>query len=113
MCQCIKPISISLSPNVQKDDVTLALKILLKSLIPKKAQNTEHTAQTLADNFKEYLGAKHAYTFNSGRSSLYTILKALDLKEGDEVLVQAFTCNAVPNPVLWAGGKPIYVDIDD
>ncbi len=27
-------------------------------------------------------------------------------------MVQAFTCNAVPNPILWCGAIPIYVDID-
>ena len=27
--------------------------------------------------------------------------------------MQAFTCNAVPNPVLWAGLKPVYVDCDE
>lgn len=70
------------------------------------------TAQ-LEQNFKDYLGAKYAFSFNSGRSALYTILRALDIKEGDEVLLQAFTCNAVPNPVLWAGGTPIYVDIEE
>ena len=32
------------------------------------------------------------------------------LAKEDEVLLQAFTCNAVPNPVLWAGLKPVYVD---
>ena len=32
--------------------------------------------------------------------------------EGDEVLVQAFTCVAVPNSVLWAQATPVYADID-
>ena len=54
------------------------------------------------------------------------ILKSLDLKIGDEVLLQAFTCNAVPNPIIWsrqnffseklggqAGLKPVYVDCDE
>ena len=27
-------------------------------------------------------------------------------------MVQAFTCVAVPNSVLWTGAEPIYVDID-
>ena len=28
------------------------------------------------------------------------------------MLVQAFTCVAVPNSVLWTGAKPVFVDID-
>ena len=38
------------------------------------------------------------------------ILSALGFEKGDEILLQAFTCNAVPNPVLWEGLKPVYVD---
>lgn len=33
--------------------------------------------------------------FFSGRSALYNLLKSLDLKPSDEVLVQTFTCEAV------------------
>lgn len=107
----LKPISISLSPNVQKDDVWLVIKILLGFLLP-RAKSRGYIAK-LEQKFKEYLGAKYAFSVNSGRSALFTILKALDIKHGEEVLVQAFTCNAVPNPVLWAGGTPIYIDVDD
>ena len=106
----LRPISISLSPNVQRDDVWLTLKSVLKILATPRA--IPSAVANLENAFKEYLGAKYAFSFNSGRSALYTIMKALDIKEGDEVLLQAFTCNAVPNPVLWAGGKPVYVDVD-
>jgi len=41
------------------------------------------------------------------------ILDSLGLEKGDEVLLQAFTCNAVPNPIIWDGFKPIYVDCDE
>lgn len=64
----------------------------------------------LEEEFKNYLGIKHAVAFNSGRSALMAILKSLNFQKGDEILVQAFTCNAVPNPILWVGLKPVYVD---
>ena len=102
----MKPISISLSPNTEHDDISLAFKLLVQPWRWKKG--TER--QKLEHVFAERLGVKHAFAFNSGRSSLLAILNALDLKEGDEVLLQAFTCNAVPNPVLWARLKPVYVD---
>jgi len=64
----------------------------------------------LENKFQKYLGVKYAFAFNSGRSALLAILQSLGLQQGDEVLLQAFTCNAVPNPVIWAGLKPVYVD---
>jgi dTDP-4-amino-4,6-dideoxygalactose transaminase len=101
-----KPISISLSPNVEKDDVHLALNLVIRPWLWKKGK----AIKELEESFKKYLGVKYALSFNSGRSSLYAIIKALNLEQGREVLLQAFTCNAVPNPILWAGLEPIYVD---
>ncbi len=107
--QPFKPISISLSPNVQKDDVVLALKLLFQ---PWNWKNGT-AIKKLENEFKQYLGVKYAFSFNSGRSSLYAILKSLDLEKRSDILLQAFTCNAVPNPILWANLNPIYVDCDD
>ena len=101
-----KPISISLSPNVEKDDLKVALSLIIRPWLWKNGK----TIKGLEESFKSYLGAKYAFSFNSGRSSFYAILKSLDLEAGNEVLLQAFTCNAVPNPVLWAGLEPVYVD---
>ncbi|MDO8530349.1 MAG: DegT/DnrJ/EryC1/StrS aminotransferase family protein [bacterium] len=109
MLSKFKPISISLSPNVQKDDVALALKLLFQ---PWKWKHG-NAVKELEDNFKKYLGVKYAFSFNSGRSSLYAILKAMNLPAGSDVALQAFTCNAVPNPILWAGLNPVYIDCAD
>ena len=36
----------------------------------------------------------------------------MNIKEGDQVLLPAFTCTVVPNAIIYAGAKPVYVDID-
>jgi dTDP-4-amino-4,6-dideoxygalactose transaminase len=109
MSKYFKPISISLSPNVEKDDVKVALNLIIRPWLWKKGKGIEN----LEEEFKKYLDVKYAVSFNSGRSSLYAILKALNLEESSGVLLQAFTCNAVPNPVLWADLKPVYVDCNN
>ncbi len=43
---------------------------------------------------------------------MMALLMSFGIEKGNEVLVQAFTCVAVPNSVLWTGAKPVYVDID-
>jgi dTDP-4-amino-4,6-dideoxygalactose transaminase len=53
----------------------------------------------------------YVWPFASGRHALYAILKAMGIDQGDEVIVQAFTCVAVPNAVRFAGAEPVYVDI--
>ena len=103
-----RPISISLSPNTQKDDVFLAWKLLWQ---PWKFGRGRASAD-LEQRFREYLGVKHAYSFNSGRASLMAILQGLELEKGSQVLLQAFTCNAAVNPIRWSGLEPIFVDCD-
>jgi len=105
----LKPITISLSPNTQKDDIWMALRLIFQPWRWKKGK----AIKELEDQFKKYLGIKYAFSFNSGRSSLMAILRALDLKPESEVLLQAFTCNAASNPILWSKLKPVYIDCNE
>jgi len=110
-----KPIFISLSPNTEKDDIWSALKLIFQPWKWKKGCHPPATQKIkeLEEEFKKYLGVKYAISFNSGRSALIAILEAIDIRGGDEVLLQAFTCNAAVNPILNKGAKPVFVDIDD
>jgi len=108
--QWLKPISISLSPNTERDDILLSFKLLFGWW---SAKNESLMVVKLEEEFKKYLGVKYAIAFNSGRSSLMAILNSLKLEKGSEILLQAFTCNAVPNPVIWSGLKPVFVDCDE
>ncbi len=112
-----RPISISLSPNTEKDDIWLAFKLLFQPWHWKRklteARPLSAELAELEEEFKKYLGVKYAVSFNSGRSALMAILNSLGLNKDDEVLLQAFTCNAVVNPILWTGLKPVYVDCDE
>ena len=110
----LKPISISLSPDTEKDDIWLAFKLLFQPWRWKKEMTENSSLPTeLEKEFKRYLEVKYAFSFNSGRSAFLAILNSLGLNKDDEVLLQAFTCNAVVNPILWANLKPVYLDCDE
>jgi dTDP-4-amino-4,6-dideoxygalactose transaminase len=51
-------------------------------------------------------------TFWKGRVAFYHILKAMGVGAGDEVILPAFTCVAVPSAIVYLGAKPVYVDIE-
>lgn len=104
-----QPITISLSPNAEGKDILHAFRLLVS---PWRYTRGE-SVKLLEQWFRKYFDVPFAVSFNSGRSSLFAILKSLDIAAGDEVVLQAFTCVAVPNAVLWAGGTPVYVDIVD
>jgi dTDP-4-amino-4,6-dideoxygalactose transaminase len=46
-----------------------------------------------------------------GRVGLFHILRELNVGVGDEVLLQAFTCVAVPEGVMAAGARPVWTDL--
>ena len=62
--------------------------------------------------FSKVTGTRYGVSFGSGRMALYSILEALDIKRGDEIIMPAFTCVVVPNALIYHGIKPVYVDID-
>ena len=54
---------------------------------------------------------KIIHFFFRGRVGLTAILNALGVQDGDEIITQAFTCVAVPEGILAAGGKPVFADL--
>jgi dTDP-4-amino-4,6-dideoxygalactose transaminase len=58
------------------------------------------------------INGKNILPFWKGRIALYAILKAMGMKEEDEVILPGFTCVVVPNAIVYLGAKPVYVDID-
>jgi len=103
-----KPVFVSLSPNTEKDDISLAFKVLFKF---HKEENKK--TEELERELKDYLNVKNLLSFNSGRSALMGILYSFNIQKDDEVLIQAFTCNAAINPIIERGARPIFVDIDN
>lgn len=62
--------------------------------------------------FARYLGVKHAIRVPSGRWGLYYILQSLNLKDGDEVILPAFTYFAIPAAIVKLRLRPVFVDIN-
>ena len=63
------------------------------------------------NGLQEVFGHKPIYS-SSGRTSLYAILKALDLPEGSKVGVSFFCCPVVFDAITKAGLAPVFIDID-
>jgi dTDP-4-amino-4,6-dideoxygalactose transaminase len=58
-----------------------------------------------------FVGTKFAVGLNSGYDALHLSLRALDVKEGDEVIVPAHTFVATCSAVVNVGAKPVLVDV--
>jgi perosamine synthetase len=62
--------------------------------------------------FAQYIGTKRAVAVNSGTSGLFLCMLALGIGPGDEVITTPFTFIASATPIMMAGAKPVFVDID-
>src|SRR5688500_1151050 len=62
--------------------------------------------------FAQKHGMKYGVAVSSGTSALFLALKALNIGEGDEVIVPDFTMIASAWAVSYTGAKPVFVDCD-
>jgi len=106
-----KPISCELSPNMRWPQIFLILNYLFNPKFFGHWKKGEKI-KLLENAFKDKFNSLAAFSFDSGRTALGVILQALELKNGDEVALQAFTCVVVPNSIKAAYGLPVYLDID-
>ena len=106
----MKTIFTGFAPNLTKRDLSLALRFLLSPRHWREWRRGE-AVESAERAIEAYLPVKHAIFFDSGRSALFFALRALGVGEGDEVLLQAYTCVVVVNAVRWTGAAPVYVDV--
>ncbi len=63
-------------------------------------------------NFAQFMQCKHVIACGNGTDALQIALMALGIKEGDEVIVPAFTFVAPAEAVKLLGAEPVVVDVD-
>lgn len=63
------------------------------------------------NKFANYIGTKYSIGLASGADGLLLSMKALEIGQGDEVIIPAMTFMATASAVLHAGAKPVLVDI--
>ena len=62
---------------------------------------------------KKMINAKYVVSVGSGTDALMLSLKALGIKEGDEVITTPYTFYATIGAIVTAGAKPVFVDVKD
>ncbi|RPG19630.1 MAG: aminotransferase class I/II-fold pyridoxal phosphate-dependent enzyme [Pelagibacteraceae bacterium TMED124] len=75
-------------------------------------RNWSYYINKLEEEFAEYVGVKHAIATSSCTGALHIALLALDIGEGDEVIVPDQTWVATANAVKYTGAKPVFADIE-
>lgn len=69
-------------------------------------------AKQFAEKFAELHGAKYGLCIANGTIALIAALQAAGIRFGDEVIVPAYTWDGTATAVLFAGGIPVFADVD-
>jgi dTDP-4-amino-4,6-dideoxygalactose transaminase len=69
--------------------------------------------QLVQEFFQSKFGVRKALMTTSCTSALELATRVLDLEPGDEVIVPSYTFSSTVNPILLAGAKPVFADIQE
>ena len=76
--------------------------------------NNDFTLGSCVDEVEEKIAreanTKYAVSVGSGTDALFLSLKALGVKEGDEVITTTYTFYATIGAIVTAGAKPVFCD---
>jgi perosamine synthetase len=95
------------APDITEADIEAVVGVLRTSRLslgPKMEEFEEAVAG--------YAGAPYGIALSSGTAGLHLGLAALNVGEGDEVILPSFTFIAVANAVLFQRARPVFADID-
>jgi perosamine synthetase len=95
------------SPNIGEEEAKAAYDVVKSGWL-----NEGKKVECFEKDFAEFIGIKHAIAFFNGTVALHSVLAALKLGPGDEVIVPSFTFISTANSVIFTGAKPVFADID-
>lgn len=91
------------------DDLNLITKIIKRGERWAIGPEIEELEKTIAN----YIGVDYCITLNSGTSSLHSLLLAYGIGKNDDIILPSFSFISTANSVLFVGGNPIFVDIEE
>jgi len=94
--------------DVSNDDIQVVINVLKSDWLTQGP-----TVREFEDALCNRFGVRYAVAVTSGTAALHLANLALGVGPGDEVITSPNTFVASANCVLYAGGKPRFVDIDE
>ena len=102
-----KPLLPYARQNINEDDCEAVLQVLRGDWL-----TTGPTVDAFEHSFSNAVGAAHAVVCASGTAALHLSCMALDIHEGDAVVVPAITFVATANAARYVGAEVIFCDVD-
>lgn len=93
-------------PSISKEAIAEVVSCLESGWI-----TTGPRVKKFEEMLRSYVGAPQVLAVTSATAGLFMVLKALQLKPGDEVITTPMTFAASLNVIVLAGGTPVLVDV--
>ncbi|MHA2004302.1 MAG: DegT/DnrJ/EryC1/StrS family aminotransferase [Candidatus Thorarchaeota archaeon] len=93
-------------PIIDNEEFEAVKKVLESGMLAEGKVSRDFEKQ-----FADYVGTKFATVTSNGTTALSTVLEALGLQPGDEVITTPFTFIASANSIAMIGAVPIFVDV--
>ena len=100
-------------PMVGEEEKRAVLEVISSGMLVNASYEGGERVRAFEEKVRKLVGAKHVVAVNSGTAALHTVLMAMGVGPGDEVVVPSFTFLATANVVLASGARPVFVDIRD
>jgi dTDP-4-amino-4,6-dideoxygalactose transaminase len=94
-------------PTLNEDDAMSVADIIKSGYISEGS-----AVERFESDMSGYIGVKGAAAVSSGTAALHLSLKALGVKERDDVAIPSYVCPALLNAVNYIGANPLLIDID-
>jgi perosamine synthetase len=94
-------------PSLTFDEISSKIEKIINTGIYSNGENIAEFSSEISKLTK----AKYCFPTSSATTALWTCLKILDIKKGDEVLISDFSYPATVNVIEDLGAKPIFIDV--
>jgi dTDP-4-amino-4,6-dideoxygalactose transaminase len=95
-------------PHLGPDELELVREALASNWIAPLGPHVD----AFEKEFAAVVGVPHAAALSSGTAGLHLALRLLGVRPGDEVLCPSLTFCASAMPIVYEGGRPVFLDAD-
>lgn len=95
-------------PHMEGDELEFVRDAFASNWIAPVGPHVDAFEREVAD----VVGVPYAVALSSGTAAIHLALRALEIKPGDEVLCSSLTFVASASPIVYEGGRPVFIDCD-
>lgn len=92
--------------------IKLKIQLVIEKILENSSFILGQECEKFEKEFADYLGIRYGIAVNSGSDALFLALRALGIKNGDEVITVPNTFISTVDAISRNNGTPVFVDID-